>query len=91
MIKIRLTIDIDINNFDEYTCPHICTLLRYHYCSMPHQVNNHELKLKQVQFDTLKGLIRVFLKELILLSDKLFETGITKKLENILLFLLLRS
>ena len=31
------------------------------------------------------------LKELILLSDKLFETGITKKLENMLLFLLLRS
>ena len=60
MIKIRLKIDIDINNFDEYTCPHICTLLRYHYCRMPHQVNNHELKLYQVYFDTLKGLIRVF-------------------------------
>ena len=29
MIKIRLKIDIDIYNFDEYTCPHICTLLRY--------------------------------------------------------------
>ena len=41
-------IDIDINNFDEYTCPHICTLLRYRHCSMPHQVNNHELKLNQV-------------------------------------------
>ena len=48
MIKIRLEIDIDIYNFDEYTCPHICTLLRYHHCSMPHQVNNHELKLYQV-------------------------------------------
>ena len=48
MIKIRLKIDIDTYNFDEYTCPHICTLLRYHHCSMPHQVNNHELKLYQV-------------------------------------------
>ena len=31
------------------------------------------------------------LKEWILLSDKLFETDITKTLENMLLFLLLRS
>ena len=60
MIKIRLKIDIDINNFDEYTCPYICTLLRYHHCSMSHHVNNHELKLYQVLFDTLKGLIRDF-------------------------------
>ena len=48
MIKIRPKIDINIYNFDEYTCPHIYTLLRYHHCSMPHQVNNHELKLYQV-------------------------------------------
>ena len=48
MIKIRLKIDIDIKKIDEYTCPYICTLLRYHHCSMPHQVNNHELKLYQV-------------------------------------------
>ena len=48
MIKIQPKIDININNFAEYTCPHICTLLRYHHCSMPHQVNNHELKLYQV-------------------------------------------
>ena len=48
MIKIRPKIDIDMYNFDEYTCPHICTLLRYYHCSMPHQVNNHELKLYQV-------------------------------------------
>ena len=31
------------------------------------------------------------LKELLSLSDKLFGTGITKKFENMLLFLLLRS
>ena len=48
MIKIRPQIDIDMYNFDEYKCPHICTPLRYHHCSMPHQVNNHELKLYQV-------------------------------------------
>ena len=48
MIKIRLKINIDIYNFDEYTCPQIWTLLRYHHCSMSHQVNNHELKLYQV-------------------------------------------
>ena len=48
MIKIRLKIDIDISNFVEYTCPHICTLLRYHHCGMPHRVNNHELILYQV-------------------------------------------
>ena len=48
MITIRSKIDIDIYNFDEYTCHHISTLLRYHHCSMPHQVNNHELKLYQV-------------------------------------------
>ena len=48
MINFRLKINIDIYNFAEYTCPHICTLLRYHHGSMPHQVNNHELKLYQV-------------------------------------------
>ena len=41
-------IDIDIYNFDESTCPHICTLVRYYHCSMPHQVTNHELRLYQV-------------------------------------------
>ena len=34
--------------------------LRYYYGSMPHQVTNHELKLYQVLFDTLKGLRQVF-------------------------------
>ena len=48
MIKIRLKNDIDIYHFDEDICPHICTLLRYHDCIMPHQVNNHKLKLYQV-------------------------------------------
>ena len=48
MIKIRFKTDIDLYPFDEYTCPHICTLLRYHHCSMPHHVNNQELKLYQV-------------------------------------------
>ena len=43
-----LKIAIAIYNFDDYTCPHICTLLRYHHCSVPHQVNNHELKLYQI-------------------------------------------
>ena len=69
MIKIRPKIDIDIYNFDEYTCPHICTLLRYHHWSMPHQVNNHELKLYQVKFATPKGLIRVFHLEVVVVVN----------------------
>ena len=60
MLQIRLKFDINIYHFDEYTYLHICTLLRYHHCSMSHQMNNHELKLYQVLFDTLKGLIQVF-------------------------------
>ena len=57
MIKIRPKNDKNIYNFDEYTCPHIFPLVSYHHCSMPHQVKNHELKLYQVQFDIVKGLI----------------------------------
>ena len=57
-------------------------------------MTNHELKLYQVWFDTLKGLGKFFtLKQLILVSDKLFETGrpIIKTLKNMILFSLLRS
>ena len=44
--RIQIHNRILIITFDEYTCPH--TLPRYHDCSMPHQVTNHEVKLYQV-------------------------------------------
>ena len=46
--RIQIHNRILIITVDEYTCFHICTLLRYHDCSMPHQVTNHEVKLYQV-------------------------------------------
>ena len=93
MIKIRLKIDIDMNNFDEYV--HVPTFALYSVtiivaCPIKWIImNKNYIKCSLTHW---RALYEFFaLKELILLSDKLFETGITKKLENILLFLLLRS